>query len=88
MQRVDWKSTLLEDADYQDPLALLEVAFRSGAIYHYFAVPAQTYQELLQAKSKGGYFNSHIRNRFSYAKIQPAGRQAVRNSQPNPGHKQ
>ena len=77
MQPVDWKSSLLEAAAYQDQLALLQVAFRSGAVYHYLGVPAQTYQELLRAESKGGYFNSHIRNCFAYSKIHPAGKAAV-----------
>ena len=43
MQQVDWNSSLLEGAAYQDQWALLEVAFRSGAVYHYLGVPAQTY---------------------------------------------
>ncbi len=72
MQRVDMNSTWLEAAAYQDQWALLELKFRSGAVYSYFGVPAQTYEELLRAESKGGHFNYHIRNRFAYAKIHPA----------------
>ena|SRR6266496_977384 len=72
MQRADLNSTLLDAATYRDQLAVLEVKFRSGAIYHYFAVPAQTFEELLRAESHGAYFNHHIRNRFACAKIQPA----------------
>lgn len=71
MQPIECKSSLLEAAAYQDQLALLAVAFRDGAVYHYFGVPAGTYQELLRAESHGRYFNSHIRNRFAYAKIRP-----------------
>jgi len=69
MARVDLKSTSLNAATYQDQSACLELEFRSGAIYRYRDVPAQTYQELLRAESKGGYFNQHIRNRFLYSKI-------------------
>jgi hypothetical protein len=72
MARVNLNSTSLNAATYQDQSALLELEFRSGAIYHYSGVPAQTYQQLLRAQSKGGYFNRHIRNRFAYAKIDPA----------------
>jgi hypothetical protein len=68
MQLVD--SSLLEAVAYHKQLRLLELAFRSGAVYGYFGVPAHTYDELLRAESKGKYFNSHIRNRFAYAKIQ------------------
>ena len=72
MLRVDLKSTSLNAATYQDQSAFLDLEFRSGAIYRYVGVPAQTYQELLLAQSKGRYFNQHIRNRFCYAKIDSA----------------
>lgn len=71
MIRVDLKSTSLNAATYQDQSALLDLEFRSGAIYRYVGVPAQTYQELLLAESQGRYFNQHIRNRFTYTKIDP-----------------
>jgi hypothetical protein len=64
------KSTSLRAAGYQELSALLELEFRTGAIYHYFGVPPLTFHELLQAESKGGYFNHHIRNRFPTIKIQ------------------
>ncbi len=72
MQRIELNSTALEAATYQDQLALLELEFRDGTVYQYCVVPAQTYQELLLAESKGAYFHSHIRNRFAYAKVHPA----------------
>ncbi|MGH9721406.1 MAG: KTSC domain-containing protein, partial [Bryobacteraceae bacterium] len=46
-----------------------ELEFHSGAIYHYFEVPLETYRELLQADSKGRYFNQHIRNCFRFQQI-------------------
>ena len=73
MPPVHLHSTVLEAAAFHHQEALLELAFASGAVYHYFGVPAQTYQDLLSAESKGGYFNHHIRNRFDYAQIRPAG---------------
>lgn len=69
MLRIDLKSTSLNTVAYLDQQALLALEFRSGAIYHYFGVPVETYRELLLSESKGTYFNRHIRNRFSYAKI-------------------
>ena len=72
MPRVDLPSTSLKAATYQDQDALLEVEFPSGAIYRYLGVPEPVYQELLTAESKGRYFNQHIRNRFPFAKIDPA----------------
>ena len=42
----------------------LDLEFRSGAIYRYFAVPSAVFQGLIAAESKGIYFNRSIRNRF------------------------
>ncbi|MBV8093843.1 MAG: KTSC domain-containing protein [Acetobacteraceae bacterium] len=63
-------SRVLQTAAYDGQLASLQIQFRSGAVYHYFEVPRQTYQELLQAESKGQYFNSQIRNRFRFARLE------------------
>jgi hypothetical protein len=69
MARVELQSTSLKAATYQDKDAVLELEFRSGAIYRYLAVPEQVYQELVKAESKGQYFNQHIRNRYTYTRI-------------------
>jgi hypothetical protein len=80
MPRVDLQSTSLNAATYQDQSALLELEFRSGAVYRYSGVPAQTYQQLLMAESKGRYFNQHIRNRFTVTKIELSHSDATRDS--------
>jgi KTSC domain len=72
MQRVALNSTLLQSAGYQDQLTLLEPEFRDGAVYHYFDVSPEMFQELLQAQSKGAYFNDSIRHRFACSGILPA----------------
>ena len=69
MPRTELSSTSLHAVAYWDRRALLELEFRGGAVYRYFGVPAETYQDLLRAESKGAYFNHHIRNRFAYAKM-------------------
>jgi hypothetical protein len=71
MARVDLQSTSLNAATYRDQSAVLELEFGSGAIYRYACVPEQVYRELLKAESKGRYFNQHIRNRFTYTKVDP-----------------
>ena len=72
MQRVRLNSTVVQSAGYQDCLALLELGFRDGAVYQYFQVSEQTFQELLRAESKGAYFNANIRHRFASAKTRQA----------------
>jgi hypothetical protein len=71
MVRVDLQSTSLNAATYQEQRAILELEFQSGAVYRYLGVPEPIYRELLNAESKGRYFNQRIRNRFPYAKIDP-----------------
>ena len=58
MSRTGLNSTSLAAAGYLDRQALLELEFRSGAVYRYFGVPAETYEALLRAQSKGGLLQS------------------------------
>lgn len=69
MQRIELKSTALKGAGYCFQEALLELEFRSGAIYRFGGVPEAIYRELLRAESQGVYFNLHIRNRFPHIEM-------------------
>jgi hypothetical protein len=66
------ESTSLATVAYDDIRELLRLEFRSRAIYQYFGVPSAVHQALLQAPSKGSYFNSVIRGRFPYALVSSA----------------
>ncbi|WP_298727301.1 KTSC domain-containing protein [uncultured Ferrovibrio sp.] len=48
---------------------ILRLVFRTGKIYDYFQVPLQVFAELMDAASKGRYFNFHIRNRYRFRRI-------------------
>jgi len=61
------ESTTLATVAYDDARELLELEFRSRAIYQYFGVPAGVHAALLCAPSKGSYFNRVIRGRFPYS---------------------
>jgi len=65
-------SSLLASVAYDHDRAILQLEFRSGAVYQYFGVPRQSYQELLQADSHGAYFNRRIRTFFPYTLLYPA----------------
>ena len=60
-------STLLASMSYEAGAALLQLEFRDGSLYRYFGVPADIYEGLLAANSKGVYFNRRIRGSFQYA---------------------
>ena len=60
------ESTTLATVAYDKARGLLQLVFRSRAIYRYFGVAAAVHEALLGAPSKGSYFNRFIRGRFPY----------------------
>lgn len=69
MNRQFVKSSEIRSVGYDPSAKVLEIEFNSGGIYQYFGVPEHLYTELMAASSHGTYFNQHIKNKFSYAKI-------------------
>lgn len=63
-------SSSLQSVGYSAEPGTLEITFRSGAIYRYSGVPPHVYQALLDASSKGRYFNAVIRSGFRFERIQ------------------
>lgn len=61
-------SSLLSSVGYS-PQATLDLEFRSGATYRYFAVPAAVVEGLLAAPSKGAFFNRNIRNQYRHLRL-------------------
>jgi hypothetical protein len=50
-------SSMLSSCDYNDESEELTVTFTNGKSYTYIDVPRRTYDELIDAKSAGKYFN-------------------------------
>ena len=69
MNRFPVASTTLFSVAYVADQALLELEFRDGTAYRFFAVPAACFQQLLASDSKGEYFNHNIRNRFRHQRL-------------------
>jgi lysyl-tRNA synthetase class 2 len=57
-------SSVLANVTYDRRTRALEVRFVTGRTYRYADVPADLYERLLKAESKGRFFNSHIRDRY------------------------
>ena len=72
MNRNAVESSTLATVAYDEDLELLQLEFRSRAIYQYCGVPVAVYGGLLQAPSKGRYFNRVIRGRFPYTQVSAA----------------
>jgi lysyl-tRNA synthetase class 2 len=48
---------------------VLEIEFRNGAVYQYFAVPLAIYNDLMRAPSKGRFFHRSVEPRFRYQRV-------------------
>jgi hypothetical protein len=62
------ESSTLAALAYDEAREILQLEFRSCAVYRYFGVPAPVYEALLAASSKGKYFNRAIRGIFPYSR--------------------
>jgi KTSC domain len=72
MKTIAVDSTTLRTVGYDAERKLLQIEFQNRSIYQYFEVPATLYEELMQASSKGAYFNRSIRPRFDFALVKAA----------------
>ena len=69
MTRVTLVSSMMTSAGYDPTTRVLEIAFAKGAVYRYFDVPLDVYQELLDAPSQGRLFHSRIRGIFQCHRV-------------------
>lgn len=66
MERVPVSSSSLRSVGYDSDTKLLEVEFRSGALYLYENVPDWAVEGLMAARSKGRHFEARIRDRYPF----------------------
>jgi hypothetical protein len=69
-QAVD--STNLASAGYDHDARVLEIEFKSGAVYRYLAVPPAVFEELMRAASKGRFFSREIRGKYEFQRVREA----------------
>lgn len=63
-------STCLRSVGYDEDLRDLDLEFRdSGAVYRYYEVAPGTHTRLIDAASKGRFFNRNIRNTYAYSRL-------------------
>lgn len=64
-----FNSTAIRQAEYNPQTKVLKLWFvESGGPYDYVGVPQHIFDGLCNARSKGTYFNDHIRDRYSVNK--------------------
>lgn len=69
MKRSPVRSGTISSIGYNPESRILEIEFTEGGIYHYYKVPFSEYQGIMSARSHGRYFTSHIRDMYSYEKV-------------------
>jgi hypothetical protein len=62
-------SSMIAGVEYDDETRELDILFSSGKTYRYFDVPADVYAMLLDAESKGQFFNEEIKGAYRYAEV-------------------
>ena len=70
MEMITVDSSNLSAIGYDYELATLRVDFLKGRSYEYYGVPAELYEGLLSAGSKGQYLNLYIKKGgYNYSQI-------------------
>lgn len=64
LRRTPVRSSVIASVGYDAQTAVLEVEFRSGDVYRYFAVPPSVHRALIEADSPGAYFNRHVSDHY------------------------
>jgi hypothetical protein len=61
------ESSSVAALSYDEARGILQLEFRSRAVYLYFGVSAAVHEAMRRAPSRGKYFNRVIRGHFPYA---------------------
>jgi len=69
MERYTVASSNIASIGYDADTDTLEVEFLSGAIYQYYNVPQNMYDQLIQAGSKGRFLNTYFKNAYPYSRV-------------------
>ena len=65
-------STVIRHFRYDTGHELLTIEFVTGRRYVYAGVPAETYEAMRRAFSKGAFFNRRIRDHYPFAELTDA----------------
>jgi hypothetical protein len=63
------QSSMMTFAKYDDDASELDITFTSGKTYRYLEVPVEVYEGLLDAESKGEFFNDSIKDEFNFSEV-------------------
>jgi hypothetical protein len=64
MEMIRVSSSAISAIGYDASTMRMKINFVQGHTYDYCRVPESVYKGLLSARSKGSYYNDHIRDRY------------------------
>jgi len=62
-------SSVISNITYDKATFTLKIRFVSGKIYEYLKVPERIYYKFKSARSKGIYFNLHIKDSYLFRNL-------------------
>ena len=65
MDMIPVHSSAIAAVGYDADTMQMKIRFVQGHTYDFCGVPAHVFRSLLDARSKGSYYNRHIRDRYS-----------------------
>jgi hypothetical protein len=68
---MDVESAAIREIDYDASRSKLLIRFVSGERYVYVGVPAEVSRGFIEADSKGRFFQSQIRDRYPFNRLDP-----------------
>lgn len=69
MDRNYVSSSNIASIGYDEGADTLEVEFLNGSVYQYYNISKEMYDQLMQAGSKGQFFNAYIKNAYPYSRV-------------------
>ena len=68
IKRIPVDSSNIAAVGYDKEAHILEIEFHHGAVYQYFDVPENVYEELMSSAAKGSYFMNEVKEKYNYNK--------------------
>ena len=69
MNRERVSSSSIKSVGYDPDAEILEVELGHGGVYQYFDVPGRVYDDLINASSKGRYFNVYVKDVYRFRRL-------------------
>jgi hypothetical protein len=69
MERTTVSSSNINSIGYEAETQTLEIEFMRGSVYQYSDVPVEEYEAIMNADSKGKYFNANIKIHYHFYKL-------------------